>query len=76
MDVSYQYMRMLFEPDDSILREMREGYESGDILTGELKQALVRRATSYMEAHQARRDSVNLGEFWFDHDEYKDKVRR
>ena len=76
VDVSYQYMRMLFEPDDSILREMREGYESGDILTGELKQALVRRATSYMEAHQARRDSVNLGEFWFDHDEYKDKVRR
>ena len=41
MDVSYQYMRMFFEPDDDILEGIREGYESGRMLTGELKQELI-----------------------------------
>ena len=76
VDVSYQYMRMFFEPDDAMLEDMREGYESGRMLTGELKQELVRRVTEFMEAHHTRREEVDLGEFWFDHDEYKGRVRR
>ena len=75
-DVSYQYMRIFFEPDDSILYDIRAGYESGSMLTGELKQMLIERITQYMEAHRARRDSVRLEEFWFDHDEYYSAVRR
>lgn len=75
-DVSYQYMRMFFEPDDSVLHDVHAGYDAGDMLTGELKQMLIARATTYMEAHRARRDSVDLKEFWFDHEEYKNKVRR
>ena len=76
VDVSYQYMRMFFEPDDHIMEEVREGYESGRMLTGELKQMLVDRMVRYMEAHRARRDSVRLEEFWFDQDEYYGAVRR
>ena len=75
-DVSYQYMRMFFEPDDRVLSQIREEYESGMMLTGELKQMLIERVTRYMEAHRARRDSVRLEEFWFDHDAYYGAVRR
>ena len=76
VDVSYQYMRLFFEPDDSKLAHIREEYESGRMLTGELKQLLADRVTAYMETHRARRDSVRLEEFWFDHNEYKSKMRR
>lgn len=76
IDVSYQYMRMFFEPDDATLSDIHMRYESGDMLTGELKQHLIDRITTYMETHRSRRDSINLEEFWFDHTEYKDKMRR
>ena len=58
IDVSYQYLRMFFEPDDSRLRAIREDYESGKMLTGELKDILVEKMAGFLEEHQGRREEA------------------
>ena len=58
IDVSYQYLRMFFEPDDSRLRAIREDYESGKMLTGELKAILVEKMAGFLEVHQGRREEA------------------
>ena len=73
-DVSYQYLRIFFEPDEGQLRRIRDQYTSGAMLSGELKQILIEKITSYMEAHQSRRESVDLGEYMYD--EHENTVRR
>lgn len=54
IDVSYQYMRILFEPDDSKLQRIRDEYRSGTMLTGELKAMLIARINSFLEEHQRK----------------------
>ena len=76
VDVSFQYLRMFFEPDDARLGSIRDDYTSGKMLTGELKQILIERVVSYLEAHQGRRSEVDLEEFLFDGDEHRGKMRR
>ena len=76
VDVSFQYLRMFFEPDDARLGSIRDDYTSGKMLTGELKQILIERVVSYLEAHQGRRSEVDLQEFLFDGDEHRGKMRR
>ena len=76
VDVSFQYLRMFFEPDDARLGSIRDDYLSGKMLTGELKQILIERVVSYLEAHQGRRSEVDLQEFLFDGDEHRGKMRR
>lgn len=68
IDVSYQYLRMFFEPDDARLRRIHDDYRSGALLTGELKAMLIERINRFLEAHQrARRDAQDrLGEFLLD----------
>lgn len=75
-DVSFQYLRMFFEPDDAALERIRKEYASGRMLTGELKQVLAERAVTYLEAHQARRADVCLEEFMYDHKEHGGEMRR
>lgn len=76
VDVSFQYLRMFFEPDDARLGSIRDDYISGKMLTGELKQILIEKASSYLEEHQGRRNEVDLQEFLFDGDEHRGKMRR
>lgn len=76
VDVSFQYLRMFFEPDDSGLGRIREEYAAGRMLTGELKQILIEKASEYLEEHRSRREAVDLGEFLYDGDDHKDKMRR
>ena len=76
VDVSFQYLRMFFEPDDARLGSIRDDYVSGKMLTGELKQILIERVVSYLEEHQGRRSEVDLQEFLFDGDEHRGKMRR
>ena len=75
-DVSFMYLKMFFEPDDSRIKKIQEQYESGAMLSGELKQILIERMTDFMERHQSARDSIDVGEFMFDEAEYRDRMRR
>ncbi len=65
VDVSYQYLRMFFEPDDAKLARIRDGYRSGSVTTGELKAVLIGAANRFLEGHQKRREEARgmLGRF-------------
>lgn len=63
VDVSFQYLKFLFEPDDSKLAKIKQEYESGRMLTGELKTILADKIGKFLEQHaknrQKAKDSVS-----------------
>jgi tryptophanyl-tRNA synthetase len=56
VDVSYQYLRMFFEPDDKKLKKIHDDYKSGRMLTGELKSILIDKVNAFLKEHQKRRE--------------------
>tara|TARA_Y100001980_G_C14556862_1_gene351618 strand:+ start:17853 stop:19226 length:1374 start_codon:yes stop_codon:yes gene_type:complete len=52
IDVAYQYLMYFFEEDDEYLRELNEGYRSGKILAGKMKEICIEKAISWMKTHQ------------------------
>ena len=57
-DVAYQYMMYFFEEDDAFLAEINEGYRSGKILAGEMKQMCVERATEWLTDLSEKKDET------------------
>lgn len=55
IDISYQYLRMFFEPNDSKLKKIHDDYTSGRLLTGELKSIAIEKINNFLEIHQQRR---------------------
>jgi len=58
IDVSFQWLKIYFEPDDTKLRKIEEDYRSGRMLTGELKEYLIERINEFLEEHRARREEA------------------
>ncbi|MDI6737182.1 MAG: tryptophan--tRNA ligase [Nanoarchaeota archaeon] len=58
VDVSFQYLRMLFEPDDKKLQKIYDDYKSGKLLTGELKAILIEKVNAFLKKHQAEREKA------------------
>ena len=58
IDVSYQYLRIFFEPDDNKLKQIYEDYKSGKMLTGELKAILIEKINAFLSVHQQKREEV------------------
>ncbi len=56
IDVSFQYLRMFFEPDDKKLEKIYNDYKSGKLLSGELKEILIEKINSFLKEHQKKRD--------------------
>ena len=56
VDVSFQYLRMFFEPDDKKLAQIEKDYKSGKLLTGELKMHLVEKINAFLKEHQKKRE--------------------
>ncbi len=52
IDVAYQYLMYFFEEDDDVLKELNEGYRSGKILAGEMKQICFDKAAEWVKNHQ------------------------
>ena len=66
-DVAYQYMMYFFEEDDSYLAEINNGYRSGKILAGEMKQLCIERATDWLTDLSEKRDeTAHLVDKFFD----------
>jgi len=65
IDVSYQYLRIFFEPDDDKLKKIYEDYKSGKMLTGELKGILIEKINKFLSVHQEKREQArkNLDEY-------------
>jgi len=55
IDVSYQYLRMFFEPDDKKLQKIHDDYKSGKLLTSELKSILIEKINAFLKKHQENR---------------------
>lgn len=58
VDVSYQYLRMFFEPDDAKLKQIHDDYASGKMLTGELKAILIEKINEFLAEHQTKREQA------------------
>ena len=52
IDVSFQYLKNFFEPDDKKLKQIYDDYKSGKLLTGELKQILIKKLQDFLKQHQ------------------------
>jgi tryptophanyl-tRNA synthetase len=55
-DVAFQYLQFFFEPDDSILDDIRNNYESGRLLAGDVKQICTDMATEWLLDLKEKRD--------------------
>lgn len=58
IDVSYQYLRIFFEPDDKKLKTIYDDYKSGKLLTGELKAILIEKVNAFLKVHQEKREKA------------------
>ena len=56
VDVSYQYLKYLFEPDDKKLKKIYEDYKSGKMTSGELKQIVIYKINAFLKEHQKKRE--------------------
>jgi tryptophanyl-tRNA synthetase len=67
VDVSFQYLKMFFEPDDKKLAKIEADYRSGKLLTGELKQILIDKINVFLKEHQKKREEAkkHLDKFIF-----------
>jgi tryptophanyl-tRNA synthetase len=68
VDVSFQWLKIFFEPDDGRLRKIEEEYRSGKMLTGELKEILVEKVCRFLEEHRERREKAReeIKEFMYE----------
>lgn len=58
IDVSFQYLKYMFEPDDKKLREIYNSYKSGAMTSGELKQITIDKINEFLKEHQKKRNSA------------------
>ncbi len=58
IDVAYQMLLYGFEEDDLKLQKIYKDYKSGKMLSGELKQILIEKMTTFLKEHQVRREQA------------------
>jgi len=58
VDVSFQYLKYLFEEDDKKLGEIEKDYKLGKLSTGELKKYTIEKINKFLEEHQKRRKNA------------------
>ncbi len=57
VDVTFQYLSF-FEEDDEQLQKIGEEYQSGRMLSGQIKKYLVDKLVPFIQEHQQRRQSI------------------
>lgn len=55
VDVSFLYLKYLFEEDDKKLARIHDDYRSGALLTGELKAHLIEKVNAFLKEHRKNR---------------------
>jgi len=58
IDVSFQYLKHIFEPDDQKLAQIEKSYKSGELLTSDLKKILIEKINIFLKEHQKRREKA------------------
>ena len=55
IDVSFQWLSILFEEDDDKLETIRKDYLSGKLLSGQLKEKLIIKVNNFLKRHRENR---------------------
>jgi len=55
VDISYQYLKLFFEPDDKKLKKIYDDYKSGKLLTSELKAYTIKKINAFLKELQRKR---------------------
>ena len=65
VDIAYHMLFYMLEPDDRKLAKIKQDYESGRMLTGELKQILAGKLMEFLEKHHEAREKAReeVGKF-------------
>jgi len=58
VDVSFQYLKFLFEPDDAKLEKIYEDYKCGKMSTAELKEITIEKINRFLKEHQKKREEA------------------
>lgn len=58
IDISFQYLKYLFEEDDKKLKKIESDYKSGKLLSGELKAILIDKINIFLKQHQKNREKA------------------
>lgn len=58
IDISFQYLKYLFESDDKKLEKIEKDYRSGKLLSGELKEILIEKINQFLKEHQKNREKA------------------
>jgi tryptophanyl-tRNA synthetase len=58
VDISFQYLKFFFEPDDKKLQKIYDDYKSGKMLTSELKQILIDKINAFLKEHQTKKEKA------------------
>src|SRR3989440_7766851 len=58
VDVPFQWLYMFFEPYDKKIGQIRAEYKSGRMLTGDLKDILIGKVTTFLDEHRQRREKA------------------
>ncbi len=58
IDVSFQYLKFLFEEDDKKLKKIEQDYKSGKLTTGELKAITIEKINKFLKEHQKKREAA------------------
>ncbi|MGC8496162.1 MAG: tryptophan--tRNA ligase [Candidatus Micrarchaeia archaeon] len=59
VDVSFQWLSYMFEPDDKKLKQIEDDYRSGRLLSGEMKQILVEKLNSFLSEQRKRKEQAH-----------------
>jgi len=54
IDVSFQYLKLLFEPDDNKLKEIEDSYRKGELTTAQLKKYAIEKISEYLTDFQKK----------------------
>lgn len=68
VDVSYQYLKMFFEPNDKKLAKIYNDYKSGKLLTSQLKNYLIKKINKFLRKHQKKSKKITkkqIGRFFY-----------
>jgi tryptophanyl-tRNA synthetase len=58
IDVPYQWLNILFEPDKKKLKQLHDDYIHGKLLTGEMKAHLIKRVNEFLAKHRENREKA------------------
>lgn len=65
IDVSFQWLSILFEEDDKRLAQIEKDYKSGKMLSGEMKALLIEQINSFLAGHRERREKADVERFMY-----------